>query len=145
MEYTGLKYWLSSCYSNTPGTLEDWSELYRIDRKGNIIDKDGVPVIPRKGSGSYKNYFFVNLVRGDKTYKRLVHRCVASTYNECGEYGDKYLVDHINSNPEDNRVENLRWVKDQKENMNNPETQKKIKAGRERERARIRNTYLGLR
>lgn len=139
---TGLKYWLCGCYDNKPGVLEDWSDLYQIDREGNITDKDGNEIVPYKGKYKYDNYYYVNLVRDDKVCKRLVHRCVATSFKECGEYGEKYMVDHINSNPADNRAENLRWVKNQHENMMNPATQKKIKEGRAREKARIKSMYL---
>lgn len=137
----GLKYWLCSCYNSAPGILEDWSDLYDINSDGDITDKDNTPVPQYKGYGNYSRYLFVNLVREGKTYKRLVHRCVASSFDECGTYGEKYLVDHINSIPTDNRSCNLRWVKDQRENMRNPATQAKIKASREKNKEYYRSFW----
>lgn len=55
----------------------------------------------------------------------LVHRLVAQAFPEiCGEwreYHEGYEVDHINTNREDNRPENLRVVS-RKDNANNPLT-----------------------
>ena len=39
-----------------------------------------------------------------------VHRLVAMAWIENSDYVSKYLVDHIDNNPNNNTVENLRWV-----------------------------------
>ena len=48
--------------------------------------------------------------------KYLLHRVIAMTF--LPEYNEELTIDHINNNPNDNRLENLR-VCTQKENVNN--------------------------
>ena len=73
-------------------------------------------------------YLYVNLYKGHKTPRKrfLVHRLVAITFIENPD--KKPFVDHINTIPTDNRVENLRWVT-AKENSNNHRTLIHLKGG----------------
>ncbi len=59
-------------------------------------------------------YHVVGLHKGGKLKKGRVHRLVATAYID--NPSDKPLVNHINNNRGDNRVENLEWCT-QKENM----------------------------
>lgn len=108
--------------------IKDYEGFYQVSNKGNIRSlqfnkhrhyfkkeyRDKL-LYPKKNN---MGYYFVNLYRRDGNgYKRyLVHRLVASAFIE--NPGNKPFVDHINTNPTDNRVENLRWVT-AKENSNN--------------------------
>ena len=59
---------------------------------------------------------------GKKLYR--VHRLVYSLFS--GDVlGEKEIIDHIDTDRSNNRLENLRKV-DQKENMNNPLTKKNL-------------------
>ena len=59
----------------------------------------------------------VVLCKNGKTYPRLVHRLVAVAFLPNPD--NKPVVDHIDTNPSNNCVDNLRWVTT-KENANNP-------------------------
>lgn len=61
----------------------------------------------------------VVLCKNGKTYPRLVHRLVACAFLPNPE--NKPVVDHIDTNPANNCVDNLRWVTTQ-ENCLNPLT-----------------------
>lgn len=93
----------------------------------------------------------VVLCKDGKTYPRLVHRLVAIAFIPNSE--NKPVVDHIDTNPRNNCVENLRWVTVQ-ENCLNPLTRinnSKSKMGHpfrgreltKEERAKIANALRG--
>ena len=67
-------------------------------------------------------YFQVCLMLNGRANYRQIGRLVALTFIPNPE--NKPCVDHIDTNKENNRVENLRWVT-YKENMNNPLTYEK--------------------
>ena len=89
---------------------------YSIDENGNVkrnpkpskIRRDrGVKERILKPWKSNKGYFLVDLRIDNKTQRFLVHRLVAMTYIE-NPKGYK-LVNHIDSNVENNNVNNLEW------------------------------------
>ena len=75
--------------------------------------------ILKQHSSEKRRHCTVVLCKDGKTYPKLVHRLVATAFipNPDG----KPVVDHIDTNPFNNCVDNLRWVTVQ-ENCNNPLT-----------------------
>lgn len=61
----------------------------------------------------------VALCKNGKTYSKLVHRLVAEAF--IPNPHNKQIVDHIDTDPKNNKVDNLRWVTVQ-ENCLNPLT-----------------------
>ena len=65
-------------------------------------------------SPNSRKYLGLQLYKDGKANSVHVHRLVAEVF--CERLEGKDVVDHINSNKNDNRAENLRWVT-QKENV----------------------------
>ncbi|CAL5989292.1 Conserved_hypothetical protein [Hexamita inflata] len=95
---------------------EEYEEFYPIEEFDNYeITKNGVirNIKTQKIIKQYreqKGYLRLNLFddKQNKHVKFLTHRLLAQTFIENPD--NLPLVDHINRNKQDNRVENLRWV-----------------------------------
>jgi hypothetical protein len=99
---------------------------YLVSNTGQVKNKKtGRFMLGSKVNG----YRFLTLYQGPGIPKlnRLVHRMVAEAFIPNPE--GKPCVNHIDTNILNNRVENLEWVT-HKENMNNPETKKHLKRGK---------------
>ena len=70
-----------------------------------------------------KGYPSVVLSKDGKAKIYLLHRLIACHFIPNPER--KSVIDHINTNPQDFRIDNLRWVTT-KENCNNPTTKKHL-------------------
>ena len=81
---------------------------YFCDMSGNVYNKNKQLKPFKCGSP----YFRISLNRK----KYAVHRLIALTFIENPD--KKPYVDHINRNPDDNRVCNLRWATGTENNMN---------------------------
>lgn len=82
--------------------------LYLVSDKGEIKRRDSDKVLKQKLDKN--NYLNVGLSMGSKnhTKHRFVHRLVAEAFIPNPE--NKPLVRHIDGNPINNCVENLKWV-----------------------------------
>ena len=77
------------------------------------VRRNGVEFTPwRDGKG----YYTVDITIGDSKKKIMVHRMIAKLFIPNPE--NKPFVDHINRNPLDNNVSNLRWVTHHENMMN---------------------------
>ena len=91
---------------------------YEISNFGNVRKKhkDGYKII--KGSIMNRGYRYFQIQIDGKRINHLFHHLVA--YAFIGERPDGMVIDHIDRNPLNNRLENLRYCT-QLENMHNTE------------------------
>ena len=99
-------------FINAPTIFGDAKKVF----KKGIILKGRCSKIKRKG---YVNYLNVALLKNGVRKQFYVHKLVACAFIPNPK--NRPQVDHIDGNPNNNCVENLRWCT-QKENNNNPIT-----------------------
>lgn len=134
----GLRRYLQELYGGKipriQGKLdgEEWKDVegfsrYQISNKGRFYNK----IVQRIMYGTVKHgYRYVNLLDDNEKYHNYaIHRLVAQAFIPNPE--NKPQVDHIDSNPFNNIVENLRWVNSE-EQFSNEESKKKRGLARER-------------
>lgn len=114
--------------------VEGYEGLYEVSNLGRVRALDRLVMnnggLQRKHerilqgciTPNSKGYNQVVLCKEGKIQPCLVHRLVANAFIPNPE--GKPEVDHIDTNPSNNRVDNLRWVTTQ-ENSMNPITRKK--------------------
>ena len=115
-------------------TIKDYP-MYEISNKGRVRSNNNPknPKLLKQGTniGGYKTVALVKEKGSGNSETKQVHRLVAEAFipNPDG----KPFIDHIDTNPENNNVTNLRWCTTE-ENSNNPLTKARV-TQRNRERA----------
>lgn len=104
-------------------------KIEKIENIGKKVDENGEYIISKKGiiySTKYgrlerlntyndkKGYEYIKLCYNNKTVHQAIHRLVAEAFIPNPD--NKPEIDHIDTNTQNNRVENLRWCT-RKENM----------------------------
>ena len=114
--------------------MEVWKQIegydnYMVSNQGRVKSlKNGKEKVLK--CCKYKDeYLSINLCKNGKQKIHKIHRLVAEAFIPNPD--NKPCIDHINTDKNDNRVDNLRWVT-HKENSNNPLTinKWKIKIGK---------------
>ena len=103
---------------------EKWKRKYFISNLGRMKYMDNKGNERLRRACTTKDYEIYSLNCKHIT----VHRLVATHFvPNPKEY---YMIDHIDSDRRNNKAENLRWVADHKQNMQNPRTKQKMIEGR---------------
>ena len=108
--------------------IKDYEGFYQVSSVGRVrsMGNGGSNNSKERILKPYKNeYLMVNLFKNGKRTPFLIHRLVAEAF--IPNIDNKPFIDHIDTNPSNNKIENLRWVT-QKENLNNPLTINKFKS-----------------
>jgi hypothetical protein len=79
---------------------------YSVDEMGTIYSRKGRVLKGSTNSNGYRQIFTYRNCKNTGSY--LVHRMVWETFK--GPVPDGYVVDHINMDTSDNRLENLRLL-----------------------------------
>lgn len=84
--------------------------LYKVSSLGRVksLKRNKEKIL--NPSWSDKTYFVVSLCKDKKQKTLKVHQLVAMTFLNHTPCGYKLVVDHMNDNPLDNRVENLQVI-----------------------------------
>ena len=105
---------------DTSYRLIPYMPAYAINKEGKILEIDtGIIKIPGYLSSLSRTTPYTNVGLNGLSFS--VHRLLASAWIENDEPYRKFMVDHINADPTDNRIENLRWVTLQENNAYVPE------------------------
>ena len=103
--------------------MEEWKDIgesnYQVSTFGNVRNKNGFVLKP-KACPKPRGYVCYDVTiadsRGGKQKHHKIHQLVALAFIPNPE--NKPTVDHIDRNPANNRVENLRWASYSEQNYN---------------------------
>ena len=107
---------------------DEWKEIPLYENR-YLINKEGIikslltnKLLEENTSQKFNTYKSIKLINKDGKRKgHLIHRLVYQTFN--GKINRNMVIDHINQNKHDNRLENLRMIT-QTENVKNCEKTK---------------------
>lgn len=117
-------------------SIEGFEGLYEVSNTGKVKSLKRTVKTNNGNFQSYnekilkhtnKGYCVVVLCKDGKKYPKTIHRLVAEAF--IPNTLNKPYIDHIDTNPQNNNVENLKWVT-QKENCLNPTTRKNNSASK---------------
>lgn len=90
-----------------------YENKYKINRKGQIWSEKSKKILNNKID---KGYYRIGLYKGKQRFFYLIHRLLA--INFISNPNNLPLVDHIDGNPFNNNLENLRWASYELNNRN---------------------------
>lgn len=115
---------------------------YLIGDYGTVISLKFNKWKVMKSCKNGNGYLHLTLTKDGIQYTKLIHQLVAEIFIENPE--NKQCIDHIDGNPLNNHVSNLKWST-HKENMNNPITIKRFsKPKTDKHKKHLSESHKGL-
>lgn len=101
--------------------IPNYEGYYQVSNLGNVKSlerkvkhsKSGFITVKEKIFSKVENssgYYVVSLLKDSKRKSRTIHQLVAMAFLNHTPSGYEIVVDHINNNPLDNRLENLQLI-----------------------------------
>ena len=90
-------------------------EDYSVSDHGNVKNNKTGRIL-RGGSSKIKKTFQCCITREQQKHNKNVHSLVANAFIENPQ--NKSCIDHIDNNPQNNNISNLRWATDSQNNQN---------------------------
>lgn len=113
--------------------IAGYEGIYQVSNLGRVR-RIGGKVLSIHINRQRKNRCTVVLSFDHKQARRAIHQLVAYAFPEiCGDYFEGAEIDHKNTDPTNNRAENLHWVT-RSGNMHNPLTIKHLQTSMTEER-----------
>ena len=106
-------------YADYGSTIEMWAVIdgydnYQVSTFGRVKNSKYKRII--KARLDTNEYYIVDLHKNNKRQTMRVHRLVSITF--INNLSNKLCVDHIDRNPKNNNISNLRWATNSENNMN---------------------------
>ena len=97
----------------------DWEGTYEVSNLGRVRHAQTKHVLANR---LHKQYYEVNLRKTRGGQRRTIHSLVAEAFLGHVRCGYKVVVDHINNDKLDNRVENLQLLSNRENGIKDRET-----------------------
>jgi hypothetical protein len=94
--------------------IKNYEGIYQISNLGNVRNTKTLRIL--KACTDSHGYKYVHLYRGGKSKYPRIHRLIA--LNFIPNNNNKPCVDHIDNDPSNNKLSNLRWSTISENNMN---------------------------
>jgi len=118
--------------------IKDYEDLYSFDLNNNQVYGHKHKKYLKLDLNNY-GYYSIKLCKNSKIKTFLLHRLVYEAYN--GVIPDKMCIDHIDNNPKNNNIENLRLATISQNAMNKKVNKNNLSTGYKNIRKTKCNTY----
>ena len=106
--------------------IKDYEGLYSLDLNNNEVYGHKHKKYKEKRI-HYDGYYEFNLCKNGKTKKFKLHRLIYQAH--FGTIPEKMIIDHIDNNPKNNNIENLRLVTNQQNSFNQKTRKNNLSTG----------------
>jgi len=95
--------------------IPNYQGLYSLDLNNNEVYGHKRKKYKKLKLHKY-GYYYITLCKNNKIKNFLIHRLIYQAHN--GTIPEKMCIDHIDNNPQNNNIENLRVATNSQNNMN---------------------------